>query len=99
MKNDHIIKILRSSHISEKSTTVNSLHNQYVFEVSPSSTKPQIKRAVELMFNVKVTKVQVVNLPEKEKRFGGRKGTRSAWKKAYVSLAEGHKIDQLGAQA
>lgn len=99
MKNDHIIKILRSSHISEKSTTINSLYNQYVFKVTPAATKSDIKRAVELMFNVKVAAVRVVNVRKKLKTFGGRKGARKAWKKAYISLAAGQKIDLIGVQA
>ena len=63
--------------------------NQFVFRVRRDSTKPEIKAAVELMFEVKVDAVQVVNVAGKAKRFGDRPGRRSDFKKAYVRLAAG----------
>ena len=62
------------------------------------ATKPEIKGAVELLFNVKVTGVTVLNVKGKRKRFGAIQGRRSDWKKAYVSLEAGHEIDFLVAE-
>ncbi|MCB1550724.1 MAG: 50S ribosomal protein L23, partial [Alphaproteobacteria bacterium] len=63
------------------------------FEVAPDATKPQIKRAVESLFDVKVTAVNTVVTKGKTKRFKGILGKRSDVKKAIVSLAEGQTID------
>ena len=70
--------------------------NQFVFRVRKDATKPDIKAAVELMFEVKVDSVQVLNAAGKRKRFGGRAGRRSDFKKAYVRLAAGQTIDFTG---
>jgi large subunit ribosomal protein L23 len=72
--------------------------NQVVFRVRRDATKPEIKAAVELMFEVKVDDVQVVNTHGKEKRFGGQPGRRQAFKKAYVKLAQGQSIDFAGVE-
>jgi large subunit ribosomal protein L23 len=72
--------------------------NQIVFRVRRDSTKPEIKAAVEMMFEVKVDAVRVVNVAGKAKRFGGRAGRRSDFKKAYVSLAAGQSIDFAGVE-
>ena len=78
--------------ITEKSN-LGSAHNQVTFRVPLSATKPEIKAAVEGLFKVKVKAVNTVNVKGKSKLFRGRPGERSDWKKAIVSLAEGHKID------
>ena len=57
------------------------------------ATRTEVRRAVELMFEVKVEGVQVVNEPGKSRRFGGAHGRTQDWKKAYVRLAEGQSID------
>lgn len=88
-----IFKVLKSPHVSEKSANLADSANQHVFKVSTDSTKKQIKEAVESLFNVKVSGVRTVNVKGKEKRSGQRLGRRSDWKKAYVSLAEGHDIE------
>lgn len=98
MNEQKLLKVLLSPLLSEKSTAANA-HNQYVFQVATDSTKPEIKAAVEKLFNVKVMSVQVVNHKPKNVRFGKIEGKRKAWKKAYVRLAEGHDIDFTGAQA
>jgi large subunit ribosomal protein L23 len=66
--------------------------------VRRDANKAEIRKAVELMFDVKVEGVQVVNNRGKSKRFGRMTGTRASWKKAYVRLAEGQDIDFLGAE-
>jgi len=78
--------------ITEKATLL-SEKNQVVFKVRPDATKPQIKAAVEALFNVKVTAVNTMNVKGKVKRFRGRVGKRPDVKKAIVTLAEGERID------
>ena len=68
-------------------------HNQYTFRVRREATKTDVKKAVELMFDVKVTGVQVVNESGKTRRFGKTIGRTQDWKKAYVSLVAGQTID------
>jgi large subunit ribosomal protein L23 len=95
---ERLMTVLLAPHVSEKSATVAEKANQIVFRVRRDSTKPEIKAAVELMFEVKVDAVRVVNVAGKAKRFGGRPGRRSDFKKAYVSLAEGQTIDFAGVE-
>jgi large subunit ribosomal protein L23 len=78
--------------ITEKSTMA-SEHNQVTFRVPLSASKPEIKAAVEGLFNVKVTAVNTLIAKGKTKRFRGIEGRRSDYKKAVVTLAEGNKID------
>ena len=78
--------------VTEKSTRV-SEHNQIVFKVRMDATKPEIKKAVEGLFGVKVTAVNTLVQKGKMKRFRGRVGFRSDAKKAIVTLAEGQSID------
>ena len=78
--------------ITEKATRV-SEHNQVVFRVRKDATKPEIKAAIEGIFDVRVTGVNTLNLKGKAKRFRGRLGRRSDVKKAIVTLAEGQSID------
>jgi large subunit ribosomal protein L23 len=94
---ERLMAVLIGPHVSEKSTRVAEKVNQVVFKVRPDSNKTEIRRAVELMFEVQVTGVQIVNCSGKIKRFGGSLGRRQAWKKAYVTLAEGQDIDFIGA--
>ncbi|MAA74381.1 MAG: 50S ribosomal protein L23 [Salinisphaeraceae bacterium] len=98
-KQERLLQVLRSPHISEKSTVLADEANQVVFEVAVDATKPEIKQAVEELFKVKVTGVTTLNVKGKTKRFRGRVGKRAGWKKAYVSLAEGQEIDFLGGAA
>ena len=90
------MKVLLSPLVSEKSSRVADANRQFVFKVLPGASKPEIRKAVELMFDVKVTGVQVANVNGKNKRFGQSMGRRVNWKKAYVTLAEGHDIDFIG---
>ena len=84
--------MIRSPIITEKSTLA-SEHGAVVFEVAMDATKPQIKEAVETLFNVKVKAVNTVVTKGKTKKFKGRPGTRRDVKKAYVTLVEGSTID------
>jgi large subunit ribosomal protein L23 len=78
--------------ITEKAT-VASEHNKVVFKVARTATKPQIKEAVEKLFDVKVKKVNTLNRPGKMKVFRGRFGMQQDSKRAVVTLEEGHRID------
>jgi large subunit ribosomal protein L23 len=78
--------------ITEKATTA-SEHNKVVFKVARNATKPQIKEAVEKLFDVKVKRVNTLNRRGKVKAFRGSLGVQSPTKRAIVTLEEGHKID------
>lgn len=78
--------------ITEKATLASD-HNQVVFKVADKATKPEIKAAVEALFNVKVTAVNTLVRKGKTKRFRGIAGRQKDFKKAIVTLAEGHSID------
>ena len=93
---ERLMTVLLAPHVSEKSALVSEKSNQFVFRVRTDATKPEVKSAVELMFEVKVAAVQVVNCAGKTRAFGGRSGRRSAFKKAYVQLAPGESIDFVG---
>jgi large subunit ribosomal protein L23 len=84
--------IVRSPIITEKATMLTE-RNQVVFRVAIDASKPEIKKAVESLFNVKVTGVNTLVQKGKTKRFKGRPGQRSDVKKAYVQLADGQTID------
>jgi large subunit ribosomal protein L23 len=84
--------IVLAPHITEKSTML-SESNAVVFRVAPSASKPEIKAAVEALFNVTVTGVNTIVSKGKTKRWKGKPYQRSDIKKAIVTLAEGQSID------
>ncbi len=84
--------VILAPHITEKSTLL-SEQNAVVFKVAGGASKPQIKAAVEALFNVSVTGVNTMNVKGKTKRWRGRPYTRSDVKKAVVTLADGQSID------
>jgi large subunit ribosomal protein L23 len=96
---ERMLSILLAPHVSEKSARAAQDGNQVVFRVRKDATKPEIKAAVEMLFEVKVSDVNVVNAEGKQKRFGQRIGWRSDFKKAYVRLAPGQTIEFNGAEA
>lgn len=93
MNQERIMKVLLAPVISEKSTRIGDRDRQYVFKVMANASKPEIRNAVEVLFKVKVAGVRVANMRGKVKRSGRTFGCRPNWKKAYVSLQEGHKIE------
>lgn len=99
MNQERLMKVLLSPHVSEKTTRLADKSNQVVFKVLPNATKQEVKNAVELLFKVKVTGVQVMNVRGKTRRFSQTLGRRKDWKKAYVTLQEGDDIDFLGAES
>jgi large subunit ribosomal protein L23 len=98
MNEERLMQVLVAPHISEKGTRVADANRQFVFKVLRDARKPEIKRAVELLFKVEVSGVRVANFLGKGKSFGRRRGRRSDWKKAYVTLKPGHDIDFTGVQ-
>ncbi len=97
MNKEKLLQVLIAPRVSEKSTRIGDANKQFVFDVIPDATKPDIKAAVEMMFNVQVASVRVSNLKGKTKMFRRSIGKRSDTKKAYVSLRPGFDIDFMGA--
>ncbi|NOQ93652.1 MAG: 50S ribosomal protein L23 [Methylophaga sp.] len=93
VQKNKLANVLLAPIVSEKSTIAAEESNRFVFKVQKVATKLEIKKAVELMFDVEVDSVQVLNVKGKVKRFGRSLGKRSDWKKAYVKLKSGHDID------
>ncbi|MFD2448866.1 50S ribosomal protein L23 [Vogesella fluminis] len=93
MNQERLLQVILAPVVSEKSTMVAEKNQQVVLRVAANATKPEIKAAVELLFNVKVDGVSTLNVKGKSKRFGRFVGKRKDWKKAYVSLAQGQEID------
>jgi large subunit ribosomal protein L23 len=90
---ERLLNILLAPQISEKATYVAEKNEQVIFRVASDATKPEVKAAVEKLFNVTVDSVQISNVKGKKKRFGRYMGARKDWKKAYVCLAAGQEIN------
>jgi large subunit ribosomal protein L23 len=95
MKN--LYNVLKGPCLTEKAALLQEVEGQVVFKVHPKANKIEIKRAVELIFNVKVKDVRTANMHGKQKRVGKTIGFTSNWKKAYVTLSEGeiNFVDEL----
>ena len=90
----HLYDVIKRPVITEKSNLQSTDLNQYVFEVSETANKIQIKEAVQVIFDVKVTNVRTMIQPAKRGRRGRKWYMRSKqWKKAVVTLAEGDEIE------
>lgn len=85
--------IVRRAIVTEKSTTMQSMRNQFTFEVARSANKIEVKKAIETLFSVKVVKVNMLGVPGKARRAFGRPGETRPWKKAVVTLKQGDSID------
>ena len=92
MSKERFYSIIKSPAITEKGTLISS-NNQLVFNVLRTATKPQIKEAIEGLFGVKVKSVNTLIRKGKLRTFKGRKALLSDAKKAYVTLAEGERLD------
>ena len=82
----HPYEVLRRPLVTEKATMLKDEKNEYLFEVAKCANKPQIKEAVEKAFKVTVVKINVVTIPGKSRRMGGRLIKVPSWKKAIVRL-------------
>lgn len=98
MNKEYLTTVLLGPVVSEKSTLLGDGANQVVFKVRTDARKLDIKRAVEQMFEVSVTSVNVLNVKGKTKGNVRSQGKRADWKKAYVTLAEGQDIDFIDAE-
>ena len=93
MNDAKLYSVIRAPRVSEKTVRAQEVSNQYAFEVATDATKADIKIAIEKLFDVKVSSVNVLNVKGKNKSFRNRNGRRGDWRKAYVTLAEGPSID------
>lgn len=90
---ERLLQVLVAPQISEKATYLADKNGQVIFIVTPDATKPEIKAAIELLFKVDVTSVQVANLKGKSKRSGRFMGRRNDVRKAFVCLKPGQEIN------
>jgi len=97
MKN--LYEVIRRPLITEKTTALKETQRSLCFEVHRDASKPEIKKAVESLFGVKVQDVRVANVHGKVKRQGRYVGRRPDWKKAYVVLKQGEKMIEFFDQA
>ena len=98
VSSERVLKILLAPHITEKGAIAGETSNQYVFRVATDASKPEIKQAVEQLFNVNVDTVRVVNTKGKTKRSSTGMGKRKDWRKAYVRVQEGQSIEFAGGE-
>jgi large subunit ribosomal protein L23 len=87
------VDVVQGPIITEKNSLVGELGNQVVFRVHPRANKVEIRQAIETLFKVRVEKVRTSRQLGKVRRVGRHYGRRPDWKKAYVTLAEGSRID------
>ena len=99
MNQERMYKVLMAPHVSEKGSRAADESNQHTFKVAIDATKPEIRQAVEKLFDVKVTDVRVVKVKGKRKRHGVHQGRRPDWKKAVVRLRDGDDIDFIGSES
>ena len=92
----HITDVLKKPVLTEKTLLLQQTENKYTFDVEVTASKPEIKDAVEKMFNVKVERVNVMNVAPKTKRLGKYVGKTNKRRKAIVTLKEGYSIDLFG---
>ena len=93
MNQERLMKVILAPHVTEKAALLADQSRQFVFKVAVDANKREVKQAVELLFDVKVTGVQTLKTKGKAKRFGTIFGRRNDTKKAYVTLAEGSDIN------
>lgn len=94
MRVDQLYNVLMTPVFSEKATDLASIR-KYVFKVKKDVYKGQVAMAVEKIFSVKVDKINIINIHPKKKNFKQRKGVRSGFKKAIVTLKEGYSLDLI----
>ena len=79
--------------VTEKSTVLQDIRNQFTFRVRREANKSEVRKAVETLFDVHVEKVRIIRMPGKMKRIQGRPGATPPWKKALITLRKGESID------
>lgn len=98
MNEERLYQIILSPYTSEKANIAMQDRGEYVFKVRGDADKNEIKQAVEFLFKAKVAAVRVLNVKKKPRRFGNIQGYSKPWKKAYVTLREGEKIEMVHQQ-
>ena len=93
MNQERLLQVILSPHVSEKAARAAEGDNAYAFKVSKDASKPDIRAAVEMLFEVSVVDVRTVNVKGKSKRTARGMSRRKDWKKAYVRVADGQSID------
>ena len=93
MNQERLMKVILAPHISEKGSMLADKKHQFIFKVVLDATKPEVKEAIESLFNVKVKNVRICRVKGKTKVFKQVAGRRKDWKKAYVALQEGYDIN------
>jgi large subunit ribosomal protein L23 len=88
--------VIQAPLISEKGTQLTESANQVLFKVRPDANKIEVKQAIEALFKVKVVQIRMARYLGKMRRIGRNMGRRPDWKKAYVTLKDGDKIDFFG---
>jgi large subunit ribosomal protein L23 len=88
--------LIKKPLITEKASSLGVL-NQYVFLVTDNATGPEVKKAIELIYKVKVATVRTLNIPSKTKRLGRSIGVKPGYRKAIVTLKKGEKLDMMTA--
>jgi large subunit ribosomal protein L23 len=88
--------VIQAPLISEKGTQLTESANQVLFKVRPDANKIEVKQAIETLFKVKVVRIRMARYLGKMRRIGRNMGRRPDWKKAYVTLKDGDKIDFFG---
>ena len=89
----HKYEVLRRPVLTEKTDVMAELNNQYVFEVDLRASKPEIRDAVQEIFDVEVEGVRTMVMPGKSRRWGRHTSRTPSWKKAVVTLVPGDRID------
>jgi len=97
MNQEFLLQLITAPVVTEKSSIAADANNQYVFKVSSSANKSDIKAAVEKLFDVNVESVKTLNVKGKTKRFGQSLGKRNDSKKAYVRIKSGQEIEFISA--
>lgn len=85
--------VVRRPVVTEKSSAMQGMNNQFSFEIASTANKSEVKKAIETLFSVKVEKVNIVSMRGKARRMFGRPGQTKPWKKAVVTLRQGDSID------
>lgn len=91
----HMTDVLKKPVLTEKSLALQTEENKYTFDVDLDANKTEVKIAVEKLFNVKVEKVNIINVRPKKRRVGRYEGFKPSMKKAIVTLAEGQTIEKF----
>lgn len=98
LASSRLLSVLQAPCVTEKASLASDASRQFVFRVASDAGKREIRRAVELLFEVKVARVQICNVKGKRKMFRRQEGRRPSWKKAYVRLRPGYEIDFMGGE-